>query len=100
MLKICVCDVCDYKNILLLIFQLYSERAVNSAVQRLSPLPANMEKNDIDTGTIMLAIFYEFLAASLLVTAVLNIAIDKSSKLKNVSPVILGLSVAVGNLAL
>ena len=70
---------------------------MNSAVQHLSPLPS--KKHDIDAATIMLAMFYEFLATSLLVMTVLNVAVDKSSKLKNVSPVILGFSVVVGNLA-
>lgn len=69
---------------------------MNSAVQNISSLPSN---NDIDAGTIMLAMFYEFLATSLLVMVVLNVAVDKASKLKNVSPVILGFSVTVGNIA-
>ena len=69
---------------------------MNCAVQRVRHLPG---KHGFDAGTIMLAIFYEFLTSSLLVLAVLNVAVDKASKLKHVSPFILGLSVVVGNLA-
>ena len=82
--------------IIIFILQLYSKSAVNSAVQHLQHLPS---KHDFDAGTIMLAVFYEFLATSLLVMAVLNVAVDKASKLKNVSPIILGFSVTVGNMA-
>ena len=69
---------------------------MNSAIQHLQHLPS---KHGFDAGTIMLAIFYEFLTTSLLVTAVLNVAVDKASKLKTVSPIILGFSVTVGNIA-
>lgn len=87
----------NYIYLLLCIFQLYSEGATNLAVQHLNHLPG---KDEIDASTVMIAIFYEFLATSLLVMAVLTTAVDKASKLKNASPVILGFSVAVGVLAM
>ena len=95
--KMCI-DLC-FSSVLyefLFTLQLYSESAVNSAIQHVRRLPG---KHEIDAGTVMLAIFYEFLTSSLLVLAVLNVAVDKASKLKHVSPFILGLSVVVGNLA-
>lgn len=76
--------------------QLYSESAVNAAIQHLRRLP---HKDHFDAGTILLAIFYEFLTASLLVMVVLIVTVDKVSKLKNIAPVVLGFSVTVGNLA-
>lgn len=70
---------------------------MNAAVQHLHQLPGR--DDDIDASTVLIAIFFKFLAASLLVMAVLIIAVDKASKLKNVAPVVLGFAVTAGTLA-
>ena len=66
-------------------------------MQHLHQLPGR--DDDIDASTVLIAIFYKFLAASLLIMAVLITVIDKASKLKNVAPVILGFAVTAGTLA-
>ena len=70
---------------------------MNAAVQHLHQLPGR--DDDIDASTVLIAILYKFLAASLLIMAVLITVIDKASKLKNVAPVILGFAVTAGTLA-